>query len=147
MMKKMVVALVLPVALAVSAFAADLKLDGVKCLVAGGQPAKAANASDYKGGKVFFCCGNCQKKFDAAPAALSVKANHQLVLTGQAKQSKCPLSGGPCKEDKVVEVGGAKVFFCCDNCKGKVAGAKGDEQAALVFSDAAFEKGGFKVAK
>ncbi|MFO0817444.1 MAG: hypothetical protein U1A77_05855 [Pirellulales bacterium] len=147
MMKTVVVALVLPVALAVSAFAADLKLDGVKCLVAGSQPAKAANASDYKGGKVFFCCGNCKKKFDDAPAALSVKANHQLVLTGQAKQAKCPLSGGPCKEDKVVEVGGAKVFFCCDNCKGKVASAKGDEQAALVFSDAAFEKGGFKVAK
>ncbi len=147
MMKKVLFALALPVALAVSALAADVKLDGVKCLVAGSQPAKAANASDYKGGKVFFCCGNCKKKFDDAPAALSVKANHQLVLTGQAKQAKCPLSGGPCKEDKVVEVGGAKVFFCCDNCKGKVAGAKGDEQAALVFSDAAFEKGGFKVAK
>ena len=146
-MKKVLFALALPVALAVSALAADVKLDGVKCLVAGSQPAKAANASDYKGGKVFFCCGNCKKKFDDAPAALSVKANHQLVLTGQAKQAKCPLSGGPCKEDKVVEVGGAKVFFCCDNCKGKVAGAKGDEQAALVFSDAAFEKGGFKVAK
>jgi len=147
MMKKVLLALALPVALAVSALAADVKLDGVKCLVAGSQPAKAANASDYKGGKVFFCCGNCKKKFDDAPAALSVKANHQLVVTGQAKQAKCPLSGGPCKEDKFVEVSGAKVFFCCDNCKGKVAGAKGDEQAALVFSDAAFEKGGFKVAK
>jgi len=70
-----------------------------------------------------------------------------LVATGQAKQTKCPISGAPCKADKVVEVGGAKVYFCCDNCKGKVAGAKGDDQANLVFSDGAFEKAGYTVGK
>lgn len=147
MMKRVLVGCVVPALLMATAWAADVKLEGVKCLVAGSQPAKAANASDYKGGKVFFCCGNCKKKFDDGPSALAVKANQQLVITGQAKQSKCPVSGAPCKADKVVDVGGAKVYFCCENCQGKVAGAKGDEQAALVFSDAAFEKAGFKVGK
>jgi len=147
MMKRALLALVVPAMLIATAVAADIKLEGVKCLVAGNKPASAENASDYKGGKVFFCCGNCKKAFDGDTAKHAVKANHQLVVTGQAKQSKCPLSGGPCKEDKVLEVAGAKVYFCCDNCKGKVAAAKGDDQAAMVFSDAAFEKAGFKVGK
>ncbi len=147
MLKRALLALALPAVLLASAFAADVKLEGIKCLVAGSKAASADNASEYKGGKVYFCCGNCKKAFDGDNKKFAVKANHQLVATGQAKQTKCPLSGGPCKEDKVVEVNGAKVYFCCDNCKGKVAEAKGDAQAELVFSDAAFEKGGFKVGK
>lgn len=147
MLKKIVLALAVPALLLGTAWAADVKLDGVNCLVAGNKPAKSECSADHKGGKVFFCCGNCQKAFKDDSAKFSTKANGQLVKTGQAKQSKCPLSGGPCKEDKVVEVAGAKVYFCCDNCKGKVAAAKGDDQANLVFSDAAFEKGGFKVGK
>ncbi|MFO0906131.1 MAG: hypothetical protein U0939_24200 [Pirellulales bacterium] len=147
MWKRMVAALALPAILLATAMAADVKLDGIKCLVAGNQPAKSANASEYKGGKVFFCCGNCKKAFDGDNKKFAAKANHQLVATSQAKQGKCPLSGGPCKEDKVLEIAGAKVYFCCDNCKGKVADAKGDEQVELAFGDAAFEKGGFKVGK
>ncbi|MEY3457514.1 MAG: hypothetical protein RL215_671, partial [Planctomycetota bacterium] len=30
--------------------------------------------------------------------------------------------------------------FCCDMCKGKVAGATGDDQVAMVFADSAFSK-------
>lgn len=147
MLKRVLVALAVPALLVSAAFAADLNLKGVNCLVAGSKPAKAECSAEYKGGKVYFCCGNCPKAFQGETAKFAVKANAQLVQTGQAKQSKCPLSGGPCKEDKVLEVAGAKVYFCCDNCKGKVAEAKGDEQAKLVFSDAAFEKAGFKVGK
>lgn len=138
---------VLAALVATTVWAADIKLEGVKCLVAGSKAASPDQSAAHKGGKVFFCCGNCKKAFESEPAKFAVKANHQLVVTGQAKQAKCPLSGGPCKDDKFVEIAGAKVYFCCDNCKGKVAGAKGDEQAALVFSDAAFEKAGFKVGK
>ena len=116
MWKRMVAALALPAILLATAMAADVKLEGIKCLVAGNQPAKSANASEYKGGKVFFCCGNCKKAFDGDNKKFAAKANHQLVATSQAKQAKCPLTGGPCKEDKFVEVAGAKVYFCCDNC-------------------------------
>ena len=60
---------------------------------------------------------------------------------------KCMVSGAAAKEAKSSAWKDGNVYFCCDNCKGKVAEAKGDEQAKLVFSDAAFEKAGFKVGK
>lgn len=117
-----------------------------KCVVSGG-PAKEDKTVAYKGGKVYFCCGNCPKAFEKDVAKFATKANHQLVATGQAKQAKCPLSGGKLNPEKTVSVGGVDVQFCCGNCQAKVAQAKGDAQIELVFSDAAFEKGGFAVPK
>ncbi len=132
--------------LAATLSAADIKLEGVKCLLNPKGDAKADNAVDYKGGKVFFCCGNCPKKFSEDPEKFSTKANHQLYATGQAKAVKCPLTGRPLNAEQVAKVGGVDVTFCCPGCKGKVSKAEGDEQLNLVFSNAAFEKG-FKVEK
>src|SRR4030095_13582907 len=81
------------VAAVMAAEGAKVKLDGVKCVVAASKDAKEANAVDYKGGKVFFCCMNCPKAFAADTAKFAAKANAQLVATGQAQQEKCPLSG------------------------------------------------------
>src|SRR5436190_17122099 len=120
-----------------------VKLEGIKCPLSG--KAATENSVDYKGGKVYFCCENCPKSFDAKKHG--TKANAQLVATGQAKQDKCPLSGGKINPDTAITVAGAKVAFCCEKCQGKVKEAKGDEQLTLVFSDAAFEKAGFKVEK
>jgi YHS domain-containing protein len=131
---------------AVTAYAADeVKLDGVKCVVAGSKDAKAANAVDYKGGKVFFCCMNCPKAFKADTKKFAAKANHQLVATGQAKQAKCPLTGEEVDASTAIEVSGAKIAFCCNMCKGKAEKSK--EQIELLFNDKAFEKAGFKVGK
>lgn len=130
---------------AATLYAAEVDLKDVKCILNPKGPAKAETAVDYKGGKVFFCCQNCPKKFSEEPAKFAVKANHQLVETKQAKQEKCPLSGGPLNPEQSVKVGEVSVSFCCANCKGKVAAAEGDEQAELVFSDTAFAKA-FKVA-
>lgn len=116
-----------------------------KCVVSGGA-AKVENAVDYKGGSVYFCCQNCPKAFAKDTAKFATKANHQLAATGQITQTKCPLSGGKLNPDATAEVGGVKVGFCCNNCKGKVEDAKGDTQTELVFSDAAFAKG-FEVKK
>lgn len=137
-----VVALVVSTAL----YAEDKKdaLAAAKCPVAN-KAVKADKTVDYKGGKVYFCCDNCPKAFDAAKHG--TKANHQLVVTGQAKQEKCPFTGGKLNPETKITVAGANVCFCCNMCKGKAEKAKGDEQVALIFSDAAFEKGGFKVAK
>lgn len=134
-------------AIGLAAFAAEEKAKEFKqiCPVSGG-PAKEDKTAEYKGAKVYFCCENCPKAFAKDTAKFAVKANQQLVSTGQATQGKCPLSGGKLNPDATVEVGKVKVSFCCDNCKGKVAAAKGDEQAALVFSDDAFAKG-FEVKK
>lgn len=125
----------------------EVKLDGVKCIVNAKAAAKADKSADYKDGKVYFCCDNCPKAFAKDEKKFATKANTQLVATGQAKQAKCPLSGGDLNKDTEITVAGAKVQFCCNNCKGKVEKATGDEQAEMVFSDKAFEKAGFKVEK
>ncbi len=130
-----------------TAYAADVKLDGVKCIVNGKAAAKADKSADYKGGKVYFCCDNCPKAFAADEKKFSTKANAQLVATGQAKQGKCPISGKDVDKSKELTVGGAKVQFCCDNCKGAVEKATGDDQLAKVFSEDAWKKGEFKVEK
>jgi YHS domain-containing protein len=135
------------VGLTVTAFAADkIKLEGVKCVVAGSKPAKEGTEVDYKGAKVFFCCMNCPKAFKADTAKFAAKANQQLVATGQATQVKCPLTGEDIDNSTQITFGGAKVAFCCDSCKGKAEKATGDEQVNLIFADKAFDKG-FKVNK
>ena len=130
-----------------SAFAADVKLDGIKCIVAGDKAANKDKSADHNGGKVYFCCDNCAGSFKKDAKKYTSKANAQLVATAQAKQGKCPLSGGDLDKATEISVGGAKVQFCCNNCKGKVEKAQGDEQLNLVFSEDAFKKGDFKVEK
>jgi hypothetical protein len=130
-----------------SAYAADVKLDGVKCIVAGTKAANAEKTRDYKDGKVYFCCDNCPKAFDGDQKKFATKANAQLVQTGQAKQGKCPISGADVDTTKELTVGGAKVQFCCDMCKGKVDKAEGDKKLEMVFSDDAWKKAEFKVEK
>jgi hypothetical protein len=130
-----------------SVYAAEVKLDGIKCIVAGKNDAKADKTRDYKDGKVYFCCDNCPKAFDKDEKKFATKANTQLVATAQAKQGKCPLSGKDLDKSTEITVAGAKVQFCCNNCKGEVEKLKGDEQAEKVFSDEAFKKADFKVEK
>ncbi|MFG0334754.1 MAG: hypothetical protein ACF8TS_15465 [Maioricimonas sp. JB049] len=117
-----------------------------KCPVSG-QPIDMEHAVAYKGAKVYFCCPKCPTAFKKDREKFSTKANHQLVLTEQAKPTgKCPLTGRPVDESKQVEVAGVEVSFCCGNCQGKVAKASGDEQITLVFANKAFKKG-FEVPK
>ncbi|MCA9042267.1 MAG: YHS domain-containing protein [Planctomycetaceae bacterium] len=111
------------------------------------KPVNMEQAVEYKGAKVYFCCGGCVKKFKEDPAAFAVKANHQLVASGQFKQVACPLSGGKLNPETKITLSDVGVCFCCNNCKGKVEGeTDATAQLGLVFSDAAFEKG-FKKAK
>lgn len=125
--------------------AENVKLEGIKCPVAGNKPAKAENSVAYKKGKVYFCCGNCPKAFSENTAKYAARANHQLVATGQAVQSNCPFSGGEMDGGINTVVAGAKIAFCSDNCKERAEKAKGDEQVELLFNDKTFEKAGFKV--
>lgn len=131
--------------LAVSLFAADIKLEGVKCIMNPKAAAKADKSVDYKGGKVFFCCDNCPKAFAKDTAKHATQANLQLVATGQAKQQHCPLSGGDLNPATKIKVGGVDVCFCCEKCQAKATEAK-DAAVELIFSDKAFDKG-FKVSK
>lgn len=126
--------------------AADIKLEGVKCLLNPKGKANPEQSAEYKEGKVFFCCGNCLKKFNGDTEKFATKANAQLVATKQYKQKGCPISGGKLNPSTAIKVAGTKVAFCCNNCKGKAEKAEGDDQLELVFSDKAFAKG-FEPAK
>lgn len=127
----------------------DAKVDfkNVKCVVNPKAGAKETNAADYKGGKVYTCCGGCLAKFKKNPESFATAANQQLVVSKQFKQAKCPISGGKVNASKTVKVNGTEVGFCCGNCQGKVAGAEGKEQAELVFGEKAFKKGFVAVKK
>ena len=129
------------------AFSAD-KADTsakLKCPISGEAVDKSVT-SDYGGGKICFCCADCKAKFEADHAKYATKANLQLAASGQAKQTKCPFSGGAIKSETAVNVAGVDVQFCCNNCKAKVTAAKPDKQIELVFEDKAFKKA-FKVGK
>jgi YHS domain-containing protein len=86
-------------------------LAGAKCPVSG-KPVVKAGVADHNGGKVYFCCTNCPKAFAANTAKYAAKANHQLAVTGQAKQVKCPMKGKPVNAAHNVTVAGVKVGFC-----------------------------------
>lgn len=111
----------------------EINLTGVKCMMMPKKDVVADQAVDYKDGKVFFCCGKCAKNFAKDAGPFAVKANHQLVATGQFQQTACPISGGEMDDEQVSEVNGVSVKFCCHRCKGKVDAAEGDKKTELVF--------------
>ena len=115
-----------------------------KCPVSG-KGCNPEKSVDFAGGKVYFCCGNCETAFKGDSAKFSAKAHQQMVSTGQLKQKGCPFSGGAVKPETNLDIGGAEVGFCCNNCKGKVEKASPEEQVTLVFGDIA--KGFAPVAK
>ena len=127
---------------AVSVQADKIDFTKVKCLVSGAA-AKEAKSSAWKDGTVYFCCDNCKGKFEGDKKAMAAKANHQLIATSQVTQKACPFSGGEIKADKTVEFKGAKVAFCCDNCKGKAEKMSDDDKVANLFGEDAFAKAKF----
>jgi len=130
--------------LTLGAFAADKAK--LKCPVSGHEASKD-HAVAYKAGEVYFCCDDCPKAFKATTEKFAAKANHQLVASGQYKETKCPLTGKPLNNAMTAKVSGVTVKFCCGGCKAKVAkAAKGDEKIDLVFNDKAFDKNFEKVA-
>jgi YHS domain-containing protein len=124
---------------------AKKKLEKATCPVSG-EAIDEAQSLVYKGAKLYFCCDKCPQAFTKNKAKFAAKANHQLVVTGQAKEVHCPLTGRDLDPATAIEIAGVKVAFCCNNCKGKVAAAKAEEQLKLAFSDQAFKKG-FEIPK
>ena len=104
-----------------------VNLKGVNCFLKktkDGKPiaVKAALSVDYKGAKVYFCCGGCKAKFakDAkCRAANAHKANHQLAATGQATLKKCVFSGGKLNPATKIKVNGVTICFCSTCAKAK----------------------------
>ena len=139
MMKRAASCIAMLLFVGATAWAGEVDLEGVQCVVAtkDAQPTKSA---EYKEGKVYFCCGGCAAKFAKDTDKYAAKANKQLVETEQYVQKACPISGQKVNPEMTLTVAGTKVAFCCDKCKGKVAAADKEEQLTLVFSEKAFEK-------
>ena len=128
----LVVAAVIGSAAMVSAAPKEPK--DAKCPVSG-KGCNPEKSADFAGGKVYFCCGNCETAFKGDSSKFAAKAHQQMVSTGQLVQKGCPFSGGPVKAGTEVKIGDAEVGFCCNNCKGKVEKAAPAEQVNLVFGD------------
>jgi hypothetical protein len=128
--------------------AVDTKInfESLKCLVSGAA-AKEDKSSDWKDGKVYFCCGSCQKKFDGDKKGFAAKANHQLIATKQVEQKACPFSGGAVKADTAIEFKGASIAFCCNNCKGKAEKMSDEDKVAGLFGEDAYAKAKFAKAE
>jgi YHS domain-containing protein len=140
------VALALACAIPFAGNAGEKPAKKLLCPVSG-QPAKEASFVEYRGGKVFFCCDNCPNAFKDDTAKFAAKANHQLVVTKQAKQGLCPFTGQEVDPSTKINVAGAAICFCCDNCKAKATAAEGAAQVNLLFGNQPFEKAAFKVGK
>jgi len=139
MLKKMFAASVALLVVSAGLIGAEKKEFKAKCPVSG-QAASESTSVEYKGGKIYMCCPGCVEPFKNDTAKFAAKANQQLAGTKQAKQVKCPFTGGKLNPETAVDVGGVKVCFCCNGCKGKVTKASADEQVQLIFNDEAFAK-------
>src|SRR5262249_7779171 len=116
-----------------------------------GKPAGEDHVVDLKNGdKVYFCCDNCPKAFEASLKKKDKKeagqVNRQWSEPGQIKQVACPFTGKPVNKDTMVKVGETEVGFCCDKCQAKYEKASDEEKLKLLFSNAAMKKG-FKSTK
>jgi hypothetical protein len=119
------------------------KLPNAKCPVSGEDAGKDCAGT----ATVAFCCGNCKGKFEKMTKEekekMAAKSNAQLVATKQFEQKACPMSGGALNADTAIEVGGAKVSFCCNNCKGKAEKMSDEEKLETVFGEKAFKTAKF----
>ncbi len=72
-------------------------------------------------GPVYFCCGDCIKKFEAEPAKYEagVKAQRAALAKLPKVQTACPISGKEVSKDAFIEKDGQKIYFCCKNCPAK----------------------------
>jgi YHS domain-containing protein len=125
--------------------AADSKSDKQEfkatCPVSG-KPAGESHVVELKNGdKVYFCCDNCPKAYKADPKKFALKVHRELLETGQIVQVACPLTGKPVNKEDMVEMGNAKVGFCCEKCLAKFNAADDDAKLKLAFSAAAMKKG------
>ncbi len=146
MLKNVFAASVALLVISVGLMAAEKKAESKMTCPVSGKAADESTSVEYQGAKVYLCCPGCVEPFKKDTAKFAAKANQQLVATKQAKQVKCPLTGGKLNPETAIEVAGVKACFCCNNCKGKVTKASADEQTQLVFGEKAFAKG-FEIKK
>ena len=123
-------------------------LDDLKCFIMTKRTVKGKKVYDYKGAKLYLCCGACVSRMKRTPEKYEAKANHQIVQTGQFTQKACPLSGDAVTDSSPsLKIGGVAVKFSKAEHKDKVAKLEADKQLDTVFGKDGFKKGKFEPAK
>ncbi len=118
-----------------------------------GEKVSGKNFSVVDGLRVDFCCGDCEKKFDAMSRTEKLAVVDKLVAGGQAptflakSQTTCPVMGGAINKAAYVDVDGERTYFCCPGCKAKYTADKATydkkmaaEGVGLEHSPAAMDK-------
>jgi hypothetical protein len=102
-----------------------------------GRPVNPEKFASYKESKVYMCCPNCVKAFPEKvkkDKMLAAKANHQLVATHQATQTKCAMNAkGKMNPKASTKIAGVTVNTCCKNCLGAIAKMDEKKQIETVF--------------
>ena len=115
-------------------------LTGIKCVVSGKTVTRDCVAA-YKKGNVYFDCNSSRLEFLQHQSKFTTKANHQLVVTGQYLQARCPFRQVAVAElDPVVSLAGVKIRFCCQGCQSKLSDLNSvEQQISFLFADERFK--------
>ena len=70
---------------------------------------------EHNGEKVYFCCGNCVKKFKASPDRYQ-----EALANSYTYQTMCPVMGEKINPSVFMETRAGKVYFCCKMCDEKL---------------------------
>ena len=118
-------------------------ISNARCLVSGDSVDKN-EFTNYKNGKIYFCCEMCKADFKAEKSdKFSSKANFQLVFTNQYIQKACPITGKGIDKTKTVSVNELDVAFCCNGCKSKTEAKK--DKVGFIFANTVFDKAFYPV--
>ena len=118
-----------------------VSLAGVKCVVSG-KPATRYYFARFKQGRVYFDCNSSRLKFESNRNEFVTKANHQLVITEQYVQSRCPYKlAGVSTDSPSFQIAGVRIRTCCSGCLFELNAEKTDiQQIEFLFSDMQFKK-------
>lgn len=118
---------------------AEKKEFAATCPVSGQPAIEESTLTGPKGTKVYFCCKNCPKAYAKDPKKFELSVRRQLLETGQLAQIGCPVSGHAIDDATLVDVGNAKVGFCCEKCQAKYTEANDEDKLKVLFAD--YKKG------
>ena len=135
---------------------------GVKCIIDGNQQCRIEHSVEFNWdqnsvdqkclGKIFFSSQHAANQFqarvvkklklDQQPASsLLLKANHQLALTSQVKQQKCPVTGKSIDQEHQLLVAGVKVCFHDAAARNEIESLESTwQRAEQVFASRMFAK-------
>jgi YHS domain-containing protein len=115
--------------------------EDLKCFIMPEKSVKNKYTLDHNGGTAFLCCSSCVKRIDRDPEKYNAGLNHQLVQTGQFKQTTCPITGGKTNDEMAIEIEGVSIKFSDQASRDKVKNLA-DEQAVvdLIFNNTQFKK-------